>query len=207
MKNKENYNYFKEFITLTDYIVDSANTLKDIMQNFNLEKLNTDIQEVHKLENEADKNLHKVLNYLIKDFVPPFDREDIIMIAHAIDDLEDNIDEVVINIDIFGVDKVRDDAKRFTALIEKSCLKLKDMFIKFKETKKFDEIHGLIVEINEIEDEGDTLYQEAIRNLFKNEKDAIKVIIWKNIYNCLENCLDASEKIANNLEEIVLKLN
>ena len=81
------------------------------------------------------------------------------------------------------------------------------MFIKFKETKKFDEIHGLIVEINEIEDEGDTLYQEAIRNLFKNEKDAIKVIIWKNIYNCLENCLDASEKIANNLEEIVLKLN
>ena len=204
---KEKLNYYDEFINDADFTVRSSKILNEYIEHFNSNLADEKEEEVHKLENEADKNLHKVLNYLIKDFVPPFDREDIIMIAHAIDDLEDNIDEVVINIDIFGVDKVRDDAKRFTALIEKSCLKLKDMFIKFKETKKFDEIHGLIVEINEIEDEGDTLYQEAIRNLFKNEKDAIKVIIWKNIYNCLENCLDASEKIANNLEEIVLKLN
>ena len=70
MNKKENYNYFNEFITLTDYIVKSANTLKDIMENFNLEKLNTDIHEVHRLENEADKIVHKMRSYLIKDFLP-----------------------------------------------------------------------------------------------------------------------------------------
>ena len=92
---KENYNYFNEFITLTDYIVQSANTLKDIMENFNVEKLNVDIHEVHNLENEADKIVHKMRNYLIKDFLPPIDREDIALIINKLDDIEDGIDEIL----------------------------------------------------------------------------------------------------------------
>ena len=51
------------------------------------------------------------------------------------------------------------------------------------------------------------VYQDAIKNLFENEKDAVEVIKWKNIYNYLENCLDAAEDIANDLEEIIFKLN
>ena len=81
------------------------------------------------------------------------------------------------------------------------------MFTLFKETKKYDEIHKLIVEVNEIEDSGDKIYQKAIRSLFKNETNTVEILRWKNIYNCLENCLDSAEIIANNLEEIVLKLN
>ena len=100
MKSKENYNYFDEFISLTDYIVESANTLKDIMENFNIEKLDTDIVEVHKLEHEADNIVHKMRNYLIKDFLPPIDREDISLIINKLDNIEDGIDEVLINVKI-----------------------------------------------------------------------------------------------------------
>ena len=85
MSKKEDYNYFNEFIKVTGYIVESSNTLKDIMENFNYEKLNTDIHEVHRLENESDKIVHKMRGYLIKDFLPPIDREDIAEIINKLD--------------------------------------------------------------------------------------------------------------------------
>ena len=93
MSKKENYNYFDEFIRLTDYIVESAKILEEVFTNFDVETLNDKTVEVHKLENEADLIIHKMGNYLIKDFLPPIDREDIAKIGHKLDDIEDSIDE------------------------------------------------------------------------------------------------------------------
>ena len=204
---KERLNYFDEFIKDANIAFQTANILDEYIENFNGEISDEKEQMVHKLENEADHILHNILNYLTKDFVPPIDRNDIIMLSHAIDDLEDNIDEVVINIDIFGIDNVCNDTKYFTSLIKIACGKIEERLIKFKSTKKYNEIHKFVVEINEIEDKGDKAYQKAVRDLFNNEKNPIEVIKWKNIYNCLENCIDSCEKIANCIEEIIVKLN
>lgn len=204
---KERLNYFDEFLKNISYAVESAYVLDEYINNFNSEISFEKEQIVHKLENDADYNLHNILNYLIKDFVPPFDREDIIMLVHDIDDLEDDIDEVVININILGVQKLRSDASKFTDLISKTALKLKELFLKFKETKKYDIIHKYVIEISESEEVGDKLYQDSMRNLFLNEKDPIEIIKWRKIYDCLENCMDSCEKIANSVDEIILKLN
>ena len=203
---KNKLNYYDEFVKNADFALQSAIILNEYIEHFNSNIADDKEKEVHELENEADKNLHNILNYLIKDFVPPFDREDIIMLTHAIDDLEDDIDEVVINIDIFGIEKVRENSKEFTILIKTACEKIKEMLTIFKNPKKYDEVHGCVIEVNELEDKGDKLYQQSIKNLFNTEKNPIEVIKWKNIYNCLENCLDSSERIANCVEEIILKL-
>ena len=204
---KERLNYFDEFLKNINYAVESANVLDEYINHFDSEISLEKEQIVHKLENDADYNLHNILNYLIKDFVPPFDREDIIMLIHNIDDLEDYIDEVVINLNILGVQKLRKDANRFTDLISKTALKLKELFLKFKETKKYDIIHKYVIDINESEEIGDKLYQDSMRDLFLNEKDPIEIIKWRKIYDCLENCMDSCEKIANSVDEIILKLN
>jgi len=204
---KERLNYFDEFLKNISYAVESADVLDEYINHFNSEISFEKEQIVHKLENDADYNLHNILNYLIKDFVPPFDREDIIMLVHDIDDLEDYIDEVVININILGVQKLRSDASKFTDLISKTALKLKELFLKFKETKKYEIIHKYVIDINDSEEVGDKLYQDSMRNLFLNEKDPIEIIKWRKIYDCLENCMDSCEKIANSVDEIILKLN
>ena len=121
MSKKENYNYFNEFITLTDYIVKSANTLKEIMKNFNLEKLNTNIYEVHRLENEADNIVHKMNRYLIKDFLPPIDREDIALIIHKLDDIEDGIDEVLINVKILDITEIKSEVIELIDILVVCC--------------------------------------------------------------------------------------
>lgn len=204
---KEKLNYFDEFVKNVSYALESAEILNEYVNDFNSDIVCEKEEIVHKLENDADHNLHNILNYLIKDFVPPFDREDIIMLVHSIDDLEDNIDEVVINLNILGVMKLRDDAKDFTILIKNSTAKLKELFLKFKDIKKYEIIHKYVIEINEAEDMGDKIYQKSMKNLFTNESNPIEIIKWRKIYDCLENCMDSCEKIANNVEEIILKFN
>ena len=65
---------------------------------------------------------------------------------------------------------------------------------------------SMVIEVNRIEEEGDSLYQTAISDLFKNEKDVIEVIKWKSLYGCLETCLDSAESVANEIESIIMKM-
>ena len=119
MSKKDNYNYFDEFIRLSDYIVESAEILKDVLLNYNVDKLDEKTVEVHKLENEADRIIHTMGNYLIKDFLPPIDREDIAKIGHSLDNIEDEIDEILINLKIFNVTEVRNDVLEITDILKK----------------------------------------------------------------------------------------
>lgn len=205
MGKKEELNYFDNFVKNANYALESAKILKEYIDNFDANKSIEKENMVHNLENEADKNQHLVLNYLIKDFLPPIDREDIIMLCHKIDDISDNIDEVVINIDILNVKKLRDDVKTFAELLLNACEKTTEMLNKFKNMKKFAEIKEIIIEINKLEEDGDKLYQDAIRNLYNNPKDSIEVITWTTLYNCLENCFDSCENVADCVEEILMK--
>ena len=104
---KEKFNYYNEFITNINYTLESAQILNDYISDFDSTKSAKKEEMVHNLENEADKSLHNILNYLVKDFIPPIDREDIIQISNSIDDLEDCIDDVVIKINIYKITKLR----------------------------------------------------------------------------------------------------
>lgn len=205
MKNKENYNYFSEFITLTDYIVDSANTLKSIMENFNMEKLNTDIHEVHKLENEADVIVHRMMSYLLKDFLPPIDREDISLIINKLDDIEDGIDEILINIKIFDIKIVKKEVIELIDILVMCCMAVREMLLDFKDIKNLEKINQKIIKVNKLEELGDRTYEKLMSDLYKNEKNPIDLIKWTNIYNCLENTIDSCEVISSCIEDVIIK--
>ena len=90
-------------------------------------------------------------------------------------------------------------------LLEKSCDYLNQMMNSFKNIKKYAEIKEKVIEVSKLEDEGDSLYQKAIKNLYKNESNPIEVIKWTTIYNCLEECFDSCEAVADCVEEIIMK--
>ena len=204
MKRKE-LNYFDEFIKNADIALEMSSMLKEYVNNFDADKSEETEIQVHHLENEADKNLHEILNYLIKDFLPPIEREDIIMLSNRIDDIIDCIDEVVINLDILNVTSLREDFKEFIDLIYQCCTELKQMLQKLKKIKEYEETEKIIVNINRLEEIGDKIYQKAIRELYQFEKNPIEVSAWTIIYNSLEECVDACESVASCVEEIILK--
>jgi len=204
-KKKEEYSYFSEFEKNSNYIVESAEILKETLANYSSEKLEENIAKVHKLENAADKTLHQMRNYLIKDFLPPIDREDIILIGHRIDDLEDCIDELLINFNILNITNIREDAIEFAELLMKCCTTVKDIIADFKNFKKADAVKEKVIEVNELEEKADRLFESVMKKLYQEEKDPMEVIKWTTIYNCFENTTDACERIGDGIEDVIMK--
>ena len=202
---KQELNYYDEFIKNIEIAYQISNILKEYIDKFKSEDSEEIEQKVHKLENDADYNLHNLNNYLVKDFLPPIDREDIIILVNKIDDVIDNLDEIVIDFNILNVTELRGDINAFIDLICKISLKLKDMMNNFKNIKKYDETKKLIIDINNLEEQGDRLYENAIKNLYNTQKDAIEILKWHKIYERIEKCIDSCESVADCVEEVLMK--
>lgn len=205
MNKQEKYNYFNEFISMADYIVESANILKEVMENFNTEKLNTNTQEVHILENEADKIVHKMRNYLIKDFLPPIDREDISEIVNKLDDIEDGIDEAIINLKILDINEIKQEAIELINILLECCIAVKDIFINLNNFKDTELIKKKTAQVNSWEEQGDKIYEKLMTSLYKHEKDPINLIKWTNMYNCIEATIDTCEEVGDCIEDVIMK--
>lgn len=204
-KKKDEYNYFDEFVKNSKYIVESAEILKETIENYSVEKLEENITRVHKLENDADKTLHDMRAFLIKDFLPPIDREDIVLIGHRLDDIEDFIDEILINFNILNISNVREDALEFTELLIECANSVKDALENFENFKKAELVKEKTIAINVLEEKADRMFEKAMKKLYKEETDPVEIIKWTTIYNCMENTTDACEKIADCLEDVVMK--
>ena len=202
---EKNFNYYDEFIKNANIAIEISTILKKHAENYDINN-STEVEEkVHKLENDADKNLHETIDYLVKDFLPPIEREDIVLLVNKIDDIIDYLDEIAINFNILNIVVLRDNFLEFMELFNKVSVLLKEMLENFKDKKKHEEVYKYLIEINNIEENGDRLYEKAIKSLFTTEKDPIEIIKWKTIYNTLENGIDSFESVANTIGEIVLK--
>lgn len=202
---KEELDYYEMFINNAKIAVEISAILNKFAENYDFNKLPQVVADVHKYENNADKNLHEILNYLIKDFLPPIDREDIVFLANRMDDTIDYLDEIFINLKTLNVKKLRKEFKIFAQIINKLSTLLNSMITKFKNKNCYAEVHNLVIEINETEEKGDTVFENAIEDLFTNETNSVEIIRWNTIYNELENCIDSFENIANAVDEIILK--
>ncbi|MBR3280228.1 MAG: DUF47 family protein [Clostridia bacterium] len=202
---KEELNYYDEFINMAKYAMDISNTFKAFIESYSYDNTQETEIKVHDKEHEADKNQHKILNYLIKDFVPPIEREDIINLTRKLDDVIDNIDEVVIDLDILAVQTLRSNITKYVSLMEAATNKMHELLVVFKDMKNYDDAKKLVVALNGIEEQGDKLFQESIRDLYLNEKDAVEVIRWTAIYNKLEDCFDSIEHVAECVDEAFMK--
>ena len=204
MKKKE-LNYYDEFIKNVEICCEISNILKQHIDNFQNEDPKETEEMVHKLENDADLNLHNIKNYLVKDFLPPIEREDIVLLCNKIDNAVDALDEIIIDLNIFNVKELRADFIDFANLICQMSSKLKDTMNDFKDKKKYEQTKALIVEINQMEEQGDRLYENAIKNLFGTEQNSVEILKWNNIYGTLEETIDSFERVADYVEEILMK--
>ncbi len=205
MKNSKEYNYFKAFVELSKFSLKSAETLNKTLHEFDIKKVDKKLEEMHDFEHSADIAKHDLLNRLVKEFLPPIEREDIISISQKIDDVTDAIEDVLICINIFNVQTIRPEILQFTQLIVNCCKSMDVALTEFENFKKSKRLHSEIIEINRLEEEGDALYVSGVRNLYRTSKDPIELMVWTEIFKRLEKCCDACEDVANDIENIVMK--
>lgn len=202
---KEKYNYFEEFLKNAEYSLNISKMLYDILSDFDANKLEENLKEMHEIENLADNSKHNMHNYLVKDFLPPIDREDINLLAHRLDDVTDNIEEILIEIDILNIETIKPEAVECANCLVKCCNSMVELIKELENFKKSKTIKDKVVEINRLEEEGDILYTKYMKNLYKSCNDNLEIIKWSKIFTCFEKCFDSCETVANNIENIAMK--
>jgi len=205
MKNRNSYSYFEAFVNLSKFSLSSAELLNKTLSNFDVNGLSEKVKEMHHIEHSADIAKHEMLNRLVKEFLPPIEREDITSLSQKIDDVTDAVEDVLIYIDIFNVQTIRPEIFKFTELIMDCCRSMDVALVEFQNFKNSKTLHTKIIEINRWEEDGDALYVDAVRKLYKTSKDPIELMVWTEIFHRLEKCCDSCEDVANDIENIVMK--
>lgn len=202
IKKKEDI-FYTLFYNFSKTIVGAAEAFNDLVNDCaNLEEKAARMKEI---ETECDKECHKILAALNESFVTPFDREDIHNIATEMDDIVDSLEEVANRFFIFDIKFMRPDVDNLAMLALQATRELEIMFKYLPEIKKNNVVMDQIIEVNRLENEGDTIYRNALQALFKEETDPIELIKWKHLYDEIEEALDSCEEVANIIEGVVMK--
>src|SRR5919206_2691555 len=153
-------------------------------------------------EQEGDRITHDIHQRLNQTFVTPFDREDIYALASALDDIVDFIEEVADFLGLYRIEAPMEQAQQMAHVLRESAGQI---CAAMPRLRSFRDMHHYTVEVNRLENEGDRMLREALASLFERGIDPMMVIRWKDIFERLEDAIDATEKTANILEGIVIK--
>lgn len=202
---KNDFNYFDAFADLTKYSYKLAVNVNDTLKNFNITTYSDKVKDAHQIEHNADIAKHEIMNRLVKEFLPPIEREDITNLTQEIDDVTDSVEDILIYIDMFNIKSIRPEIIEFTELIVKCCKAMDELLEEFKSYKKSSKLKDKIIEINHLEEEGDALYVSLMRNLYQNDTNPIEIMSWTEVLHKLEKCCDNCEDVADVIESIVMK--
>lgn len=201
--HKEN-NFYELFVETSAKSCEGAQKLYDLMTNY--VNVDTKIDAIEQVEHECDQKIHDIMKVLNKTFITPFDREDIYQIAKEMDNITDSIEATAHRFRMFNVKTVTNDAITLAKLIIDCTNELKNVMAELKNMNKSELLNQKVIEVNRIEDQGDEVFRNAIHALFNTDKfTPVEIIIWKEIYEFLENTLDACEDVANIVEGVVMK--
>jgi uncharacterized protein len=159
-------------------------------------------EDILNCEHEGDRITHDIVDRLNHTFVTPIDREDILALTSALDDIVDYIEEVADYLGLYKIEAPMDQAIRLAKVLKQAA---KQIFEAIPRLRGFRDISHYTVEIHRLENEGDRITREAVASLFDGGIDPMVVIRWKDLFERLEAAIDAAERVANILTGIVIK--
>ena len=205
MAKKKDVNYFDTFVELVQYSCDAAILLNEIVNDCHTSELEAKMEQMHEIEHAGDKGRHAMMKRLAREFITPIEREDIVSLADAIDNVTDTIEDVLFRIYMFNFTTLHEDVVKMTAIIVECCEALKEAVVEFANFRKSRTLHRLIIEINRLEEEADDIFVKATRDLFVHEKDPIHIMARRETLDYLEKCCDACEEVSEAIESVMMK--
>jgi len=183
--------------------IKAAKSLKDMIDTWQF--IDSHIAEITELEHEGDSITHQIISLLHRTFVTPFDREDIALLAHTMDDIIDFIHSTADSMFIYKVSAPTQRAKELADIIVQATIEVEKAVKGLRHKSQFKNILEVCVEINRLENAADRVYRAAIGELFDDTTDITKIIKWREIYEHMETSTDRCEDVADVLEGVALK--
>jgi predicted phosphate transport protein (TIGR00153 family) len=195
--------FFDLFSAVAAFTVEAASLLQELLRS-DAPRRAAIVDQIKRLEHQADQVTHDVVTRLDRVFITPLDREDIHLLASRLDDVMDLIDGTARRLLIFHTGKSPEGAVLLADVIGKAVAQLQ-VGVGSLEKNKAGAVLAACVQVKRMEEEGDSLYHEWLGRLFEGRPDPLDAIKWKEIYDNLEKTLDTIEDAANVLESISIK--
>lgn len=197
--------FFPLFEKASGNLINIGEALNELV-NVTDEARRTALQKkIEDFEHVGDDITHQIFLELSKNFITPFDREDIHALATAIDDIADFIHGSANRMDLYKVATPTPPMKKLAELILQGCIDLNAAVSELKNLKNIRVITDSFVRINSMENQADYVFDRAVADLFEYEQDAKLIIKHKEILSALETATDKCEDAANVLETILVK--
>ncbi len=196
-------NFFEYFEELADKISEGGQLFMEMTQKKDYSEVI--VTKLKQIEHEADSITHKTYERMHKTFLTPIDREDIYALVNKMDSIMDVIEATAIRIHLYKVKKPSNEIIIQARILNEAIKKVKSIVHSLRNMKNSEMILKGCVEINTLENEGDVALRTIMADLFAQEKDAIELVKWKDIYQLLEEAIDVCEDVSNIVEGIVLK--
>jgi hypothetical protein len=192
--------FFDMFVEDAANVLAAARELEAMLRSY--DDVETRAKRIFAMEHHGDELTHHIGNRLAVTFVTPFDREDIVALISALDDVLDLIEEVADTFILYRVEAPTPPAVQQAGIVVRQCEQLHEAL---GSLKGFKGLNRYWIEVHRLENEGDRIARAAMADLFSTSRDAVEVVKWKDLYALLEDCIDKCEDVANIIEKIVVK--
>ncbi len=200
---KQNDDFFGWFEQAAQNDVEAARLLDRMCGEFaSAEEI---VRQLHDLEHKGDGITHAVYKKLNKIFMPPLDREDIIAITIALDDVMDHIHEVGDAMCIYNIQEPTAVARELATVIMACTVEVEKQMPNLRNRRAMRRVEDGVIELHRLENQADTLLRQGTMDLFHKSHDPIQVIAWSRIYETMEQVTDRCEDIADVLRGLVIK--
>lgn len=196
--------FFSFFDESARIMVEAALLMKQLPPN-NTEVRKSIVNQIEELEHQGDTVTHKIFAELNSTFVTPFDREDIQLLASSMDDVTDYINGSANRFMLYKIKECPIEMAELIDCLYKSVIELQHGISLLADLRRVDDLRKIIQKVNEYENLADSIFGQAIANLFDNEKDPIYLIKLKEMFVALETATDKCEDVANIFETILIK--
>lgn len=201
-KNKIFYELFEKS---ADNVKSMGQLLTQVIGEPDFDKRQGLISQMEDVEHANDELTHLLFTELGRNFITPFDREDIHYLASALDDVADYIFATSKKINFYRVNPNDIGMQKLSEIILQSCIEVRKAVGELRNMKNMRVITESLVKINSLENEADDIFDMSIERLFATEPDAKEVIKKREIYQVMETATDKCEDAANVIESIIVK--
>ncbi|MCX5710481.1 MAG: DUF47 family protein [Candidatus Omnitrophica bacterium] len=198
-----NFNFFDMFEKQAGYAVDAADYFKELAAKSVMDE--AALNKMRNIEHQGDEVAHSIIDQLNKTFITPFDREDIYDLTTELDDVIDMINTIISRMLVYKLKGGDKNLMNFANVIQESVQAVERAVKGMRDAKLRSLVCEACVEINRLENVGDSMRDEVLAELFDTEKDPIKVIKLKEIYQDAETVLDICEDVAHVIDSILVK--
>ena len=196
--------FFPLFEQASSNLIEIATNLHEAV-NLPLKEREVLFQKIDALEQKGEDITRQTNLELSRNFITPFDREDIHSLIISIDNVADNLHGAASRMRLYQVDKITKSIRKLTEINLEACQNIDVAVRELRDLKQMKNITDAIVRINKLENKSDNVYDKAVLDLFENETDAKNIIKYKEVLSVLETAADKCKSVASILESISVK--